>query len=398
MIKYLFLAFCSIFCFNTTYSQFVATDILAVHPQASIFDPEYNTHLNIVCWKSDNNDLWISGLNPVTHLYEPSDGKGTFVTCNLSCGTQSLNGPEWMLSSQGTQLVYVKSIWGINYPGIATMVLGGWQTTTLLQYPNTEYAMATANYSDSTASLLFETSASDGISWLHNTDLGTRYFYPDISLGFFARDNQQICCATNKTRNPGFVETACSLPYFTFISDDTIGAPCMWTDPATNTRLFMCRANGFKTLKIFQEIAPDFWALSKEFNSPLPDPFNYITSPEPFTCGGHSYISFMAAQSSSGKDGLPAQIWMASADPSDTLMRRVSDSTLGIRTDPEPVVFNDSAFIYYTDVISDNSSSIKYSVRKCNTGLGNLFTPLKANQDAASEISAGSCRRGCFRW
>jgi len=386
--KYIFILSVLIFCFHSAFSQFVVKDILAVHPQASIFDPEFDAQLNIVCWRSDDNDLWVSGLNPVTHLFEPSDGKGTFVTGNLAPnGSESWNGPEWMLSSLGTQIVYLKAIWGIRYLGVATRVFGGWQTFTNLQYPNVVYAMATNNYADSTACLLFETSANDGISWLRNTDFWTRYFYPEITLGFFARDNQQICCATDKSRNPGFVETACNLPYFTSISNDTIGAPFMWNDPATNTRLFMYRTNGFKTLKIFQEITPDFWALSKQFNSPLPEPYNFITSPEPFTCGGKSYISFMAAQSGSGKDGLPAQIWIASADPSDSLMRRVSDSTIRVRTDPEPVVFGDSAFIFYTDVISDKTSPIKYSVRKCDTGLGNLITSIKRNEPTASEIS-----------
>jgi len=382
MIKlFLISLFCILFL-KATYSQFVVKDILAVDSQASIFDPEYNTTLGLVCWKSDDNELWISGLNPITHLYEPSDGKGTFVTNNLAPnGSESWNGPEWMLSSQGTQIVCIKALWGIRYPGVATKVFGGWDCTTLLQYPNVEYAMATVDYTDSAACILFETTDSDGISWIRNTNLCTKYHYPDVTLGFFARDNQQICCATNKSRHPGFIETACSLPYITSISEDTVGAPFMWDDPATNSRLFMYRTNGFKTLKIFQEISPDFWVLYNQFDSPLPLEFQYITSPEPFTCGGRSYVSFMAAQSSSGKDGLPAQIWIAGADPADSLMRRVSDSTIGIRTDPEPVVFSDSAFVYYTDVLFDKSSTLKYSVRKCDTGLGNLFTHVKAEED-----------------
>jgi hypothetical protein len=342
----------------------------------------------MVCWKSSDNDLWISGLDPVTRLYKPSNGRGTYVTGNLAPdGGESVNGPEWMLSSQGTQIIMVKGLWGIRYPAIATMMLGGWHSNTLLQFPNVVYTMATSDYADSSARFLYETYDDEGIHWVSNTNLCASYYYPEVTLGFFARDNQQICCATNKTRNPGFIETASSLPFLTLISQDTIGAPFMWNDPATNKRLFMYRANDFKTLKIFQEIAPDFWVLYNQFNSPLPEPFVYITSPEPFTCGGQSYISFMAAQSSSGKDGLPAQIWIAAADPDNPLMRRVSDSTIGIRTDPEPVVFSDSAFIYYTDVILDKNSTVLYSVRKCDTGLGNLYTSQKANVKTTTEIS-----------
>jgi len=371
------------------FAQFIVKDVLAVSPQASIFDPEYNTNLNLVCWKSEENgDLWVSGLDPVTHLFKPSNGKGTFVTNSLSAFSgESVNGPEWMLSSQSTQLVYTKEISGIRYPGVATMVIGGWQNITLLQYPNVIYLMATSNYADSVARFLFETTDTQGIYWVRNTNFFTRYYYPEVTLGFFARDNQQICCATYKSLHPGFIETTCSLPYFTPISNDTIGAPFMWHDPASNKRLFMYRTNGFKTLKIMQEISPDFWVLYKQFNSPLPEPYNYITSPEPFTCGGQSYISFMAAQSSAGRDGLPAQIWIASADPSDSLMRRVSDSTIGIRTDPEPVVFSDSAFIYYTDVLTSKNSTMQYSVRKCDTGIGNLYTPTKKKEEIKEGIS-----------
>lgn len=218
MIKYLLVSIFSLSAFLNTSGQFVVKDVLAVHPQASIFDPEYNTELNMVCWKSDNNDLWISGLDPVTHLYKPSNGKGTYVTGNLaSMGGESVNGPEWMLSSQGTQIIMVKGLWGIRYPAVATMILGGWHSTTLLQFPNVIYTMATSNYFDSTARFLYETSDSEGIHWVSNTNLCASYYYPEVTLGFFARDNQQICCATSKTRNSGFIETASSLPFLTLI-------------------------------------------------------------------------------------------------------------------------------------------------------------------------------------
>ncbi len=389
MIKYIFTALIGILSILNAQGQFVVKDILAVTPQASIFDPEYNTKFNIVCWKSDDNELWISGLNPVTHLYQPADGKGTYVTGNLSPNEgESWNGPEWMLSSQGTQLVYNKTIGGIRYPGVATQVLGGWEPHTLFLYPNAVYSMATSNYSDSVALFLFETSTTRGIYWVKNTDLNTRYFYPDVTLGFFAKGNQQICCATDKSRHPGFIESASSLPFITFISQDTIGAPFMWNDPETSHRLFVYRTNNNTTIKIFQEINTGLWVLYNSFNSPLPGPFQYLTSPEPFVCGGHSYISFMAAQSGVGKDGLPAQIWIEGANPADSFMRRVSDSSEAIRNDPEPVVFADSAFIYYTHVILDQkSSSIQYSVRKCDTGLANLYTSDQTQKPDSPGIS-----------
>jgi hypothetical protein len=95
----------------------------------------------------------------------------------------------------------------------------------------------------------------------------------------------------------------------------------------------------------------------------------------------------MAAQSESGKDGLPAQIWIAGTNPENQFMRCVSDTFEAIRTDPEPVVFSDSAFIYYTHVPTDKKVSTQYSVRKCDTGLSSVFTPNSALANAEKGIS-----------
>jgi hypothetical protein len=149
----------------------------------------------------------------------------------------------------------------------------------------------------------------------------------------------------------------------------------------------MYRTNGYKTMKIFEETAPADWVLFYSFDSPLPEFFPYITSPEPFVCGGKSYISFMAAQSESGKDGMPAQIWVAHAGPADSSMWRVSDSSLAVRTDPEPVVFSDSAFVYYSHVVIDEHSTEKYVVRKCDTGLSNFTTVNLKPQEPAGKLS-----------
>jgi hypothetical protein len=88
----------------------------------------------------------------------------------------------------------------------------------------------------------------------------------------------------------------------------------------------------------------------------------------------------MAAQSSMGLDLLPAQIWIASINPDYPLMRRVSDSIEMVRVDPEPVVFNDSVFIYYTEKVWTRCWFLAHRVRKCDTGLeSGIITRLEDN-------------------
>jgi hypothetical protein len=369
-------------------NNFVVRDVLAADESASIIDPEYNMALKIVCWQSDDKDLWVCSLDPVTRLFSPPDGKGTLVDHDLTPPTfGGWNGPEWMLSQGCTQIVYNQKKGGIRYPGLATQFLGGWLSSTLMEYPGTLYAMATRNYADSTSMFLYESESNDGIRWVRNTELTKCNYYPGITLGFFADDKQQICCAMDHSRQPGFVEVQTTLPYFTQISNDTIGAPAMWIDPETDSRMFMYRTNGSKTLKIFQENSDGNWYLYHSFNSPLPSPYDYITSPEPFKFGGRSYISFMAAQSTMGLAEMPAQIWIASVNPNEPMMRRVSDSTEALRMDPEPVIFGDSAFIYYTEKVYTHWWQLLHRVRKCDTGLENYYTAVKEKEGTENTLS-----------
>lgn len=374
--------------FIKSQSNFVVKDVLAADPQADIIDPEYNMDLKIVCWQSDEKDLWVCSLDPITRCFVPSDGKGFLVDHDLTPPTfGGWNGPEWMLSKGCTQIVYNQKKGGIRYPGLATQIMGGWNSSTLMQFPGTLYAMATRNYADSLGIFLFESESNDGIRWVKNSDLNKSNFYPDITLGFFADDNQQICCGIDHSRQPGFLEVQTLFPYFTQISDDTIGAPFMWNDPETNTRMFMYRTNGSKTVKIFQENSDHEWFLYNSFESPVPDPYTFITSPEPFKFGGRSYISFMAAQSSMGLAEMPAQIWIASVNPDYPLMRRVSDSTEAVRIDPEPVIFGDSAFIYYTEKSFSKFWQHLHRVRKCDTGLESFFTSTNNEGGAGGSLS-----------
>jgi hypothetical protein len=369
-------------------NNFIVKDELISDPATSIIDPEYNMQLKAVCWQTNNGELWISGLNPVTRCFSPLNGKGTFVDQDLAYPCPGgWNGPEWVLSSNCTQVVYNQFKGGVRFMGLATKVFGGWSSTTLMQYPDALYAMGSSNYDDTTGMILWESEANDGIHWLRTNELSSPYTYPNVSLGFFARDNQQICCARNHTRQPGYIDATTTLPFFTQVSDDTIGAPFMWNDPETNSRMFMYRTNGSKTVKILQLSNNGSWNLYNSFSSPLPDPYIYITSPEPFTFGGRSYISFMAAQSTLGMDGLPAQIFIAGINPDEPLMRRVSDSTEARRTDPEPVIFSDSAFIYYSEKVHTSPWEFIFRIRKCDTGLENFYTGTVQPKETEKTVS-----------
>lgn len=372
LIRLIFL--CIFLHFSKAFAQakFSISDIPATSADAYVIDPEYNTVLNEVCWQSPQGELWICSLDPITHLFVPADGKGMMVDDSLRpFEPGGWNGPEWMLSTQGSQIVYTKKIGNNTFPAVATLGATGWNSFSL-PYANTSYVMGSHDYTDSAGMLLFETRSGNGIKWIKNTDYNTLNGCDETTLGFFAYNSKDICCVKRNSYAPGYINTTTRT--FTQISDDTVNAPFMWKDPESGHNLFLHRKEGGKQLVVLSENPFGNWEYYNIFYSPMPEPYTYIVSPEPFVFRGKSYISFAVSQSAAGNEMQPAQIWFVSVNPNDSLMRQVSNSDILTCLDPEPVVFADSVFIYYSEKYSAGPGQYSLRVRKSDTGLGELLT------------------------
>jgi hypothetical protein len=113
------------------------------------------------------------------------------------------------------------------------------------------------------------------------------------------------------------------------------------------------------------------YTLYMSFPSPSSNPaYDKIASPEPFVYQGQSYVIFMASSSPYETSYHNSEIWIAKIDSLDPLMRMVSDTSVGIRTDPEAFATPDSLLVYYTEVIQPSSPDAIYRLRKCDTGIG----------------------------
>jgi hypothetical protein len=121
----------------------------------------------------------------------------------------------------------------------------------------------------------------------------------------------------------------------------------------------------FDSIGVYREVN-GVWTLIKRISSPSKK-LRGVHSLEPFVFDGKSYVSFLvlkAIDRASGDEKDNAEVWIASLDPEDKLLRKISGNGRIKRSDPEYLVTEDEVFIYYTE-IGKNS----YRQHRVRTGL-----------------------------
>jgi hypothetical protein len=68
----------------------------------------YGTGNDRLAWVDLEHQLWVAHVDPESGLFYPGDGRGTLVDSNVTTAQEIGNGPEWMASQQGSQLVYTR--------------------------------------------------------------------------------------------------------------------------------------------------------------------------------------------------------------------------------------------------------------------------------------------------
>jgi hypothetical protein len=107
----------------------------------------------------------------------------------------------------------------------------------------------------------------------------------------------------------------------------------------------------FTSIGVYREVN-GVWTLIKRITSSSKK-LRGVHSAEPFVFDGRSYVSFLvlnAIDRESGARKDNAEVWIASLDPEDNLLRKVSGIARIKRSDPESLVTENEVFIYYTEI------------------------------------------------
>jgi len=393
--------FLLLFIVETTAQDFPVTDVLVSASDAEIGDIEMDPYNNRICWQSlDDHKLWICHLDTSTWALADPYGMEILIDSSLTPLEQTSNSGEWGFDMNFNYIVYNKLMYTnniscsgkIRYIAVATETNLGWVKTILYDAPHRINPHATRNPTDSVVAIHYirlPFSVNTKYKFLDNP-------YDEHAVSWFkdahwAADEQVMTgiihddqVALFNPLNPGIPLQLTNDPQLEY------SVPFMWRAPEhDNARMFFARTNN-TGIRVFKETSPNSnnYKIFTQFSSPSSNPlYNKIASPEPFVYQGHSYITFMASSSPHEIDYVPAEIWIVKLDSLDPVFRMVSDTSVSIRTDPEPFATSGKLLVYYTEILNPNAPDMISRIRKCETGFGpGYITAIKENVDITSNM------------
>lgn len=335
--------------------------------------------------------LWIGNVDQNTGAFVPVTGRGVQAGINAAYAAVFGNGPEWVMSAEGAQIVYTyyvvgtpKNADGVSL-GLATQTATGWTSG---QIPGTQQRylpLGSLDPNDPSARIAYQNKATGKAYWRDLDEsvpeqavptkgtCGRRFVngrptlvYTSPCL-FRTRTKSQVYAldlSTNVAQQVTFDDTAKDFAF-------------MWRAPEFDNDYALLTVADLSVLRIYREIddgsGGKTWVLANSI-TPLPDR-PYIGSPEPFVHNGKSYVVMSVSTSSDPNDvSVPTQIALTGIDPATPSFRLLTndDSIQRLRLDPEYYITSQGPFIYYNRYLPGASISTiqNEGVWRVDTGLG----------------------------
>ena len=350
----------------------------------------------------DAGNLWVGSVDYNTGRFAPENGKGILVDSRgVTPGTIG-NGPEWMASQRGSELVYtrwmddrpkddvrflsighaafdvnagtwaVQSIDGTNgymLPVGSTVVA---DPIPLIHYQNFSkrdtdvYWRPATTGANPTQVDLNSSNADISRRWVP----GTR----QIILTYAALPAANASAAEVYRQAYLFTPSNGSLEQLTFEPQSKNWA-FMWQAPEYNNEYVFFVAVGSVALHVYRRIEqPDgtfVWTVINKIAMPKATPF--LSSPEPFVHNGKSWIFFTLSSMPQNPDLLvSSHVAMTGIVPGDTIrVLTADDGTQRLRRDPEHFVTAKGPYLYYNrSVVTPGNAVVHEGVYRVDTQLG----------------------------
>lgn len=371
---------------GATNAKFVKNESV-VTAQWDLIDAEYSQSRSQIVWSDSVGNLWVAGVDPVSGLFVPANGKGTLVDTNASttADLQTIgNGPEWLSTSKGDQIVYTRFAVGASH-ATGNARLGLAETTDGLSWTarfiaadlkrNAPYASKDKkdkhpriSYVDPKGNHYWREvydGTTETLVTAYPTSFRSLRFVQGQRAVVFVAPVDGVKQVHRQWLDTGVVEQ------LTFDSGnkDLHSVPWMWPAPEFNDDYVLLTLVDDKELRIYRQTDPSTAAWEVIYSAVTPKSAT-LNSPEPFTYKSKSYVFFAAATKNSN---YPTSIWLSNIKASDPLLRQLTDdSLLRMRSDPEVFITNDGVYLYF-----------------------NRFDPAKSSQGQGPNCDA--CSEGVYR-
>ena len=359
--------------------EFRIVDEVVSDPNTSMPDPEYDELEHRLVWQSmSGHQLWVGDIDPATGRFYPRDGKSYLVDVDVGPIGAGFNGPEWAFGRDGHQVSYVVDdggewvLWRAleSYGQFIPEQMPGARTVGTTPY-------GSKDPQDDRPRVTFNRGGRDDPSsgWRELGDGATQTELPDV-LGTidtrWVEGGPRLLTGTSATGPYGWRQAwiyDIDTHEVTYLTDDPAHKydSFIWNAPEFGGARVMVAARGleedeYTEIAVYREF-PDGWQEVHVIGMPFG--FPYVVSPEPVIVDGRSYVSFLASVGGRNMDNGHSSVWVASIDPRDPLVRRVSDDQLIVRKDPESYTTGAAPWVYYAEVRPDR----KRVIHRCDTGL-----------------------------
>ncbi|AEJ01721.1 hypothetical protein Nit79A3_1923 [Nitrosomonas sp. Is79A3] len=365
--------------------------------KSEIIDFEFDQTHALLTFTDRNSKLWIAKVDPVTGGFKPSNGRGLLVDTGAAFMADFGNGPEWLISAAGTEIVYTKYL--PNQPqSPATARVAHAVSNNGVWIPNfiddeVAYAspLGNSDKDDPIPRITYQSSLQSRDShpfyWRELYAPASEELVPNTqgSVGSrrWVEGMRAVVFSSTFTNDNGVAETQCFLydvdtkvlEQLTF-DDGEKGAIFMWKAPEfDNEYVFFSMVNR-NEIRVYRKIAETAgadprWTAISSIVAPRAIP--NIWSPEFFTHNDKSYIFFTLSPSPVILD-MRIPTYLALTDLSSTGFRMLHNtkSLIRVRSDPELFVTSNGPYIYYNSYIpqTDTSPAIQDGVWRVDPGLG----------------------------
>ena len=376
-----------------TAQGFTPTEQL-VSPQRDLIDAEYNAARSQFVWVDSTGKLWLGKVDPVTGRFKPSNGKAVLIdadamtTADLSI---TFNGPEWVSTSTGDQIVYTKFAAGMPHSSATARLAlaeeltdGSWSTRMLGPNAARIGPYASQDPADPQPRITYIDRFGKHY-WRYLASASTEEAIPGLppstkSVRFVGGQKALVYATPTAGVSQVFTYDLQSkvLQQVTFDAGqkDLQTVPWMWQAPELGNDTVLMTVVDESLLRFYRATDAGnghaVWSVHHEMTMPAG---SKIASPEPFVFGGKSYVLLTL---NVGGNSYPSVVWIAGIDPAEPLLRKVSDDSVPrARIDPEVVLTAKGVYIYYNRFNPAVNPSSPFCA-DCSEGVYRAFTGLTA--------------------
>jgi hypothetical protein len=361
-----------------------------VTDQRDLIDCEFSQPRNKIAWVDRSGGLWIADVDPATGLFVPANGKGTLVDPDAMATSDIRlfgNGPEWISTATGDQIVYTKfagmpktrtngrlalaqqlrnGTWRHDFLAPVNLARAAPYASYDWRDPSPRISYVGPNGNHYWRNLYEPTSEQRVVDYPPDQYFNAMRFAEGERGASFPMVVDGVSQVFHYDLDTG-VETQLT---FDAGQKDLTNRAWIWHAPEFGgARALMTVADNVE-LRIYREDpGQPAWVLVRSVRTPLN---GIINSPEYFTYNGASYVFFVAT---APPVNFPSQVFLANIDPDDPLLVQLTpDVPKRMRTDPEVFIADDGPYIYFNRQVIDLSGH--QFCLSCNEGIFRAYTGL----------------------